>query len=123
MPDKYTQKALELANARLAPGQAPYSEGYLAWYGKAKSDGCSGGLSWAYALGGGKISCHHCCVLHDFLYEVGGSRDARKKADKLLRECAWGTHSTGGWLGRKWRQCRAWIMWAAVRMFGGRYWG
>lgn len=81
------------------------------------SDGCSGGLSWAYSLAGKKISCHNCCVAHDFLYSWGGTEEDRKKADKLLRDCA---AKAGG--GGAWRWFRAQVMYAAVRMFAASHW-
>ena len=107
------------------------------------SDGCSGGLSWLYALGGTKISCHRACVAHDYLYDQGGTARDRKKADKLLRWCAAVppslprlTDTPGTWWGamksaarhladclwwpmrRAWRQFRAWVMYAGVRLVG-----
>lgn len=119
--DKYAKRALALANAQSPFGERAWNAADIRAY-QSLSDGCSGKLSWAYGLAGEKISCHDCCVLHDFLYEIGGDAAARKEADKLLRQCAWAVQSTGGWLGRKWRQCRAWIMYAAVRLFAGKYW-
>lgn len=89
------------------------------------SDGCSGRLSWAYALVGREISCHKACVAHDFLYEWGGNRKDRKKADRLLRLCAARSgFFPPGWKGRArrgWRLLRAWAMYAAVRLFGGTH--
>ena len=108
------------------------------------SDGCSGGLSWLYALGGTKISCHRACVAHDYLYDQGDTGADRKKADKLLRWCAaippplpritaapttWRGAATAAlrhladclwWpVRRAWRWIRAWMMYAGVRLFGG----
>ena len=123
--DKCIQQALGLANARLAPGQSPWTLEQLRDY-ESLSDGCSGGLSRLYALGGKNISCHWCCVCHDFLYEIGGPAKARKAADKLLRECAANAGKFEGWrapLRRAWRWTRSWVMYAAVRLCGGRYWG
>jgi hypothetical protein len=90
------------------------------------SDGCSGRLSWLYSLSGKQISCHMCCVAHDFLYEWGGSGHDRKLADALLRICAANVGSFEGWRApfrRAWRSFRAWIMYGAVRTFGSFYWG
>lgn len=91
------------------------------------SDGCSGRLSWIYGLVGKKISCHKACVAHDFLYEWGGGRKERKKADKLLRiSAARSGYFPPDWKGtarRLWRCFRAWAMYAAVRIFARRYWG
>ena len=86
------------------------------------SDGCSGGLSWLYELGGTKISCHRACVAHDYLYDQGGTAKDRRKADKLLRWCAANSGDFSGWQGpfrRVWRHCRAWVMYAGVRIFAG----
>lgn len=83
------------------------------------SDGCSGGLSlWYERVLQTLISCHRCCVAHDFLYGWGGDRQDRMKADKLLRVCAAKSGNSKG-LCRIWRIFRAWVMWAAVRVFGG----
>ena len=92
------------------------------------SNGCSGGLSWLYALGGKSISCEQCCHIHDIDYELGGTRKDRAAADRRLRECAARAGSfPPGWKGavrRGWRSFRAWMMWAVIRLCGGRgkYW-
>lgn len=120
-----TLKTLALANARLAPEEPLWTPEHLRDY-ESLSDGCSGGLSRLYALGGKNISCHWCCVCHDFLYELGGHRKDRREADQLLRECAACAGKFEGWRGvlrRTWRWFRAWVMYVAVRCFGGRYWG
>jgi len=78
------------------------------------SNGCSGGLSWLYALGDKSISCEQCCHIHDIDYQLGGTRKDRAAADKRLRDCA---GQRGGW-----RKARAWVIWAAVRCCGWRYW-
>ena len=77
-------------------------------------DGCSGGLSWAYSLAGRRISCEHCCDLHDQRYQLGGTPAQRLDADRELCDCA----AAGGW-----RTVRAWVMYAAVRLFGVPHWG
>lgn len=83
------------------------------------SDGCSGGLSKLYALGDKEISCHRCCVAHDFLYGWGGGKADRKKADKLLRICAAKSGKAEvGKIKKAWRWLRSWIIWTAVRLFG-----
>ena len=118
--DSFTQKALELAN-RQAPGG--WTLAHLRDY-ESLSDGCSGGLSWVYTLGGKQISCHWCCICHDFLYELGGGKAARKEADKLLRECAAKAGKFEGWRApfrRGWRWFRSWVMYVAVRVFGGSH--
>lgn len=86
------------------------------------SDGCSGSLSWLYALDGREISCHRCCVVHDYLYDQGGTKKDRKKADQLLQWCAANSGDFSGWNGslkRIWRWMRSWIMYAGVRIAGG----
>lgn len=86
------------------------------------SDGCSGGVSTAYALLLRQtISCHKACVTHDWLYEYGGNSADRKRADKLLRLCAAKSGSVTGRFApvkKAWRWIRAWGMWVAVRLFG-----
>ena len=90
------------------------------------SNGCSGGLSWVYALGGNTISCEQCCHIHDIDYELGGTRADRKAADRRLRDCAAKAgNCPPGWKGtarKAWRGFRAWVIWAAVRCFGWYYW-
>lgn len=89
------------------------------------SDGCSGGLSRLYALGGREISCHLCCVAHDFLYEWGGNDRDRKKADQLLQWCAARAGSASGWKAPfryVWRWARSWLIYGALRLCGG-WWG
>lgn len=91
------------------------------------SDGCSGKLSWLHKkLFGREIACTYCCDEHDVAYYEGGSRHDRKRADRRLRSCVQRAGSFSGWRGpfrRVWRFCLSWIMYAAVRLFGGRYWG
>ncbi len=36
-------------------------------------DGCSGGISWIYAIGGKAISCQECCNRHDIDYQFGAA--------------------------------------------------
>lgn len=106
--------ALELGITRLEYADLPSYE--------PLSDGCSGGLSRLYAIGGHTISCHRACVAHDYLYDQGGTPNDRKKADKLLRRCAARSGDFTGWPGpfrRLWRYFRAWVMYAAVRLFAG----
>ena len=89
-------------------------------------DGCSGGLSWLYALGGRHISCEDCCNIHDIDYHMGGGFWDRWTADRELRQCAAKAGSfPPGIKGRTrcvWRHFRAWVMWIAVRLFGWKYW-
>lgn len=89
-------------------------------------DGCSGGLSWVYALGGKSISCEQCCHIHDIDYQLGGTRQERADADKRLRRCAAKAGDfPPGWQGtarRAWRGFRAWVMWAVLRITGWSCW-
>lgn len=90
-------------------------------------DGCSGGLSWLHIkLFGREIACTYCCNEHDVAYYEGGSPEDRKLADNRLRLCVQQAGKFTGWRGpfrRIWRFTLSWIMYAAVRLFGGRYWG
>lgn len=90
------------------------------------SNGCSGGLSWLYALGDKSVSCEDCCHVHDIDYELGGMSRDRAAADRRLRECAARAGAfPPGWRGiarRMWRGFRAWALWAVVRLCGWWYW-
>lgn len=90
------------------------------------SDACSGGLSWFYGIFMQQnISCHWCCICHDFLYSIGGNEAARKRADALLRDCAATAGKFEGWrapLRKIWRWFRAQVMYAAVRIAGKSHW-
>ena len=125
MNDKYTARALELANkAAPGPGGQPWALEHIEGCA-VTSDACSGGLSRFYKLFMKQnISCHWCCICHDFLYSIGGGKAARKEADRLLRECAASAGKFEGWRGpfrRAWRGFRAGVMYALVRVFAGRY--
>lgn len=107
-------------------------------------DGCSGGMTWLYAIGGRHVSCEDCCNRHDIDYQFGGSREERRASDKRLRECAARAGKpVPGWLERMrdskprrawifiwvpplrrlWRWIRAWVMWVSVRAVGWKWWG
>lgn len=124
--DAFTARALELAERQApGPGGRPWAPRHIEGCA-VTSDACSGGLSWFYKVFMRRdISCHWCCICHDFLYSVGGTKADREAADILLRECAAGA---GKFAGRRapfrrgWRWVRAWVMYAAVRVAGGRYW-
>ena len=81
------------------------------------TNGCSGGRSRLYALGDSSISLEQCCHRHDIDYELGGTKEDRKAADRRLRDCA--LRKAGG---NAWKRFRARLMWSAVRAFGGAYW-
>ena len=107
-------------------------------------NGCSGGFSRAYHLVFGRaVSCEWCCDLHDLQYQIGGDKAERKAADRELRRCAVNAGKPiPGWLEdirekrprraalfalvpplrKAGRFCRAWVMYAAIRLLGGRYW-
>jgi hypothetical protein len=59
------------------------------------SDGCSGGMSVAYAKlplwvhqrYGETLPWHHCCVEHDRAYYYGGTRERKLAADEALKRC------------------------------------
>lgn len=59
------------------------------------SDGCSGGMSTAYARlpdwvqeqFGEELPWRHCCVEHDRAYYYGGSREDKIAADRQLKKC------------------------------------
>jgi hypothetical protein len=59
------------------------------------SDGCSGGMSAAYAKlpdwvherFGQSLPWRHCCIEHDRAYYYGGSREEKIAADLRLKEC------------------------------------
>ena len=89
-------------------------------------NGCSGGLSWLHKkLFGRAIACTYCCDEHDVAYEEGSTEKDRKIADTRLRLCTQTAGSFKGWRGpfrRVWRFILSWILYAAVRLFGRRYW-
>ena len=65
------------------------------------SDGCSGGMSAAYAelttfhvKHGNILPWRHCCVTHDKAYYYGGSMKEKKDADETLEKCV--NHNQGG---------------------------
>lgn len=59
------------------------------------SDGCSGGMSAAYARlpqwvherFGETLPWHDCCVEHDRAYYYGGNREQKLAADEALKRC------------------------------------
>ncbi|MEA3274237.1 MAG: hypothetical protein U9Q81_02860 [Pseudomonadota bacterium] len=59
------------------------------------SDGCSGGMSAAYAMlpdwvhgqFGETLPWRHCCVEHDRAYYYGGTRGQKRAADEALKSC------------------------------------
>ena len=58
------------------------------------SDGCSGGMSAAYARAtilhakyGRTLPWRPCCVVHDRAYYYGGIKDKKRNADRALKAC------------------------------------
>lgn len=105
---------------------------------ESKSDGLSGGVSKLYALLDRLISCHKAGVVHDFLYDRGGTKRDRLMADRLFcYSAALSGSFIPGWLEDRfkkstcslfwlvpfarlnWRVFRAGVMYVAVRLFGG----
>lgn len=56
-----------------------------------------------------------CCIVHDFLYWIGGTSEQRKEADTLLRKCI----QLKGGLGNA---IVSWLVYFAVRIFGNPNW-
>ena len=80
---------------------------------KRNGDGCTVLTAMHLRLFGIDMPCRGCCDEHDLFYEQGGGWRDRWLADRLLRECV---IASG-------HPVSAWIMWAAVRVFGGSHWG
>ena len=118
----YINTALALANRHARPSGRAWIRQDIENYAPL-SDGCSGRLSWIYALAGKEISCHGCCVLHDWLYQLGGGRKARRDADRLLMVCAANTGDLSKWWRKAGRWTRSRIMYATVRVLGRWFWG
>lgn len=80
-------------------------EGIPEFYPEKHSDGCSGGMSAAYAelpdwvheQFGEELPWRQCCVEHDRAYYYGGSREQKLAADEKLKACVIDT--LGGDLG------------------------
>lgn len=85
------------------------------------SDGCSGGLSKLYAIFNKKISCHWCCVLHDFLYMVGGTCKTRKEADKIFLKCMNDLNKRSTSINKVFKYMRSRCIYIIVRLFGSNY--
>lgn len=76
-------------------------------------NGCLGGISSFYNnILGFPPEWEWCCDEHDVAYNEGGSSDDRALADKRLRNCISGSG----------HNIRAWVYWAAVRIFAAGYW-
>jgi len=71
---------------------------------KFSSDGCS---SWPEGTSTNPGLWIHCCFYHDLAYWIGGSKKARKKADKTFKSCIQNEHKQA-----------AELMYFGVRQFG-----
>ena len=80
---------------------------------KKDGDGCTVLSGVHLKLFGVDMPFRGCCDEHDLFYEQGGGWRDRWLADRLLRECVTASGHAAA----------AWIMWAAVRVFGGSHWG
>lgn len=73
------------------------------------TDGCSGGLSFAWRLLFRTLPpWEKCCVKHDRAYWRGGTAAARRAADRALLKCVRKNGHPGWGL----------VLWAAVRVGG-----
>ncbi len=73
------------------------------------TDGCSGGLSFAWRLLFGTATpWEDCCIEHDRLYWCGGTAAERRAADRALLKCV-RNNGHPGW---------SLALWAAVRIGG-----
>ena len=86
------------------------------------SDGCSGGMSWLWrALSGLAPPWEGCCVVHDWHYWQGGTRQDRREVDRDLRRCVIAKGRDYALVGQCLTWLVAWIMWTGVRLAGGPY--
>lgn len=84
------------------------------------SDGCSGGMSFAWRKATGKPPpWQGCCEAHDESYRKGGPPDARLRADRRLRACVAETAYRNGYP-RLVALSIAWSMYLGVRVGGAR---
>ena len=83
------------------------------------SDGCSGLMSWAWRT---FVGCgppwEGDCVVHDFAYWQGGTRAARRAADRALRDAVIAKAREYALIAECLITALAWLMWAAVRIGG-----
>lgn len=76
-----------------------------------KRYGCTALPDWLYRLIGWNELCE-CCYDHDRAYDRGGTEEDRSRADQALRVC---------WRAAGSSAVRAWVVYQAVRWFGGKY--
>ena len=73
------------------------------------TDGCSGGLSFAWRLLFGSVTpWEDCCIEHDRVYWRGGTAASRRAADRALLAC----------VRKKGYPAVGILLWAAVRVGG-----
>lgn len=78
-----------------------------------QTDGCSGGMSWAWRkFIHGLPPWENCCVKHDLAYWRGGFWKDRKEADRKLAACV-RRHGHPVW---------ATLMYIGVRLGGSPFW-
>ncbi len=91
-----TQQILDTLCGRDRPDSfGPLIQGIPEFDPEKHSDGCSGGMSAAYAKlpkwvhdkFGATLPWRHCCVEHDKAYYYGGSREDKLEADEVLKRC------------------------------------
>lgn len=86
------------------------------------TNGCSGGVSWAWKLLTGKApGWEYCCDMHDLAYVQGGPREWRSWADAILRDCILERRQSR-WYQSVLNCIAAWAVWIGVRAGGGSYW-
>lgn len=77
-------------------------------------NGCTGGISKLWRLATGRRPPFEpCCNEHDLFYDEGGGSEDRRWADERMRDCI----SAAGY------PALALLMWTAVRLLGGLFWG
>ncbi len=91
-----TQQILDTLCGRDHPDSfGPTIQGIPEFDPQKHSDGCSGGMSSAYAKlprwvherFGETLPWRDCCVAHDQAYYYGGSREDKLQADEILKRC------------------------------------
>lgn len=92
---KSTHQILASIQGRTRPDLWQRITGIPVFDPEKHSDGCSGGMSAAYAelpqevrdLIGETLLWRECCVVHDRAYYYGGTRAEKQAADEALKQC------------------------------------
>lgn len=120
----YIEITLALVNSKYKQNEKKWNVSHIEECALT-ADACSGGVSWFYKkVLKRKISCHNICLLHDFLYSVGGNELYRHSADLILK---YGTREGKfdktffGYCRKIWYLIRSEIMYRCVRLFGKKY--